>query len=97
MKERYELHFREGFYETPVDVIVDGKVKKSLDLTTKFQIGLAEICKLSINPGQKVELRVGKGEAAESMPLNPAQRFVSIMKTENAVAIESMDESPGYV
>ena len=97
MKESYELHFRDGFQNTLVDVLVDGKVQQSLDLTTKYQIGLADIAKLSIRPGQKVALRVDKGDRVEAMHLDPKQNFVCISKTETAVAIESMDESPGYI
>jgi hypothetical protein len=47
------VHLREGFYRTPVAVYLDGKERfRSDSVTTRMQIGLAEIVTLEVPEGR---------------------------------------------
>lgn len=96
MPASYELHFQEGFAGETVVVLVDDAVVARFEARTRMQIGLAHIEKVPLSPGQVVTIRVGRS-AATSLTVEPARTFIEINYRGDALSIEAMPSSPGYL
>lgn len=97
MSQQVELHFQEGFSGELVDVCVGDEVLTSFEAKTRYQISLAHIESLTLEPRRKVSIRIKELDLLKTFRLKAGVSFVTINLVDGALVIKQEESSPGYV
>lgn len=97
MINQYEVHFQEGFDGDAYEVCVEGKTASSGSLTTRNQIGLAEIARFEATPGKNLTIKLPNSGETIVLKLPKSEKFLRVNKISNRIAVEWAGISPGYV
>lgn len=90
-----ELHFQEDFAGEPVEVRINSREAAAFTATTRYQIGLAHIEKLSIDANDKVTVLVGSQSLA--VPLAADVDTYVVRLTAGVLSIDPAKDPPTYV
>ena len=92
---KVELHFTEGFDGDPVEVVSEGVLLGRLTLTTRLQIGLAEI--MPVEADGDIRVMLPERRIAVQFPIRSAEPYVEIRLVEDELVAIHLDRSPGYL
>lgn len=92
-----ELHFQDGFSGETIEVLVDGEVRARFQAKTRYQIGLAHIEKVSVEPGQRLEVRLAESGTAVSVPVDSDKTYCVVSRKLEQLFVNTTDRMPGYL
>ena len=94
---KFEFHFTEGFSKQKVNIEPSDHKHVELEVTTRFQIGLAHIEVLDLYDGEVVNVGINNTRISQLIKVNSQKKYVIINLVDEDLRIELLDISPGYV
>lgn len=92
-----ELHFQDGFSGETIDVLVDGEARARFQAKTRYQINLAHVQELSVDPGRKLEVRLADSGASIGIPVESGKKYYVVSKKDEQLFVSATDRMPGYL
>ena len=92
-----ELHFQDGFSGETIEVLVDGQVQAQLQLKTRYQINLAHVEQLAVEPAQDLMVRSADTGEAIKVPVDIGKAYYIISKRQEHLVVDATDQLTRYM
>ena len=92
-----ELHFQDGFSGETIETLVDGEVRARFQAKTKYQINLAHVEQMTLEPGQKLAVRSADSGKTVEVPVISSKEYYIISKSHEQLLVSATDQMPRYL